>query len=482
MEPNFKPNTIWTGDNLKILRGINADCIDLIYLDPPFNSNRNYEAPVGSQDAVASFKDMWTLDDIDHYEHGELEERNEAAHAVIQAARLTHGKGMMAYLIFMAVRLLEMERVLKPSGSIWLHCDDTAGHYLKLLMDAVFGKDRYQNEITWKRTYAHGNTSKFGRVADTLFFYGQPINKDAVRVPLDPEYVVNAFPYDDDDGRGKYQSVSLTAPGPTHQNTETWKGYNPSESSRNWGVPFTGAYADWINENIIPGFKDERDRIRRLDMLENAGMILWSRNNTPKLKWYSKANPGQVPGNIWTDINRLGKNSKEATGYPTQKPLALLDRIIKASSNEGDMVFDPFCGCATALVAANRLNRKWAGIDLSPLAVKLVDERIRKELGLFADVICRTDLPRRVDLEKLPPYRIHKRTLFGKQYGNCAGCGVLFPGKILEIDHIVPKAQGGQDHIDNLQLLCSHCNQSKGNRTMAQWRAAQKAERKGRAA
>lgn len=169
---NFKNGTVWTGDNLPVLRGINDDCIDLIYLDPPFNSNRTYEAPIGSKAAGASFKDAWTLNDVDVHEHGELADRNPAAYAVIEAARQAHGKGMQAYLIFMAVRLMEMQRVLRESGSIYLHCDPTASHYLKLLMDGVFGRDMCQACITWRRTYAH-NDRMFGSISEQILYYGK---------------------------------------------------------------------------------------------------------------------------------------------------------------------------------------------------------------------------------------------------------------------------------------------------------------------
>ncbi|MYK86131.1 MAG: site-specific DNA-methyltransferase, partial [Synechococcus sp. SB0669_bin_7] len=148
---NFAPSTIWTGDNLPIMRGMNSACVDLIYLDPPFNSNRHYEAPIGSKAAGAAFKDAWTLDDVDVCEHGELAERNPAAYAVIEAARQAHGKGMQSYLIFMAVRLMEMHRILKPTGSIYLHCDDTAGAYLKMLIDGIWGADKCRGQIVWKR-------------------------------------------------------------------------------------------------------------------------------------------------------------------------------------------------------------------------------------------------------------------------------------------------------------------------------------------
>ena len=202
---------------------------------------------------------------------------------------------------------------------------------------------------------------------------------------------------------------------------------------------------------------------------------MFTANGTPRIKRYLHASPGQVPSDIWIDIPPVNSQARERTGYPTQKPLALLERIIKASSSPGDMVFDPFCGCATALVAADRLERKWAGVDLSPLAVKLVDERISTDRGQlpWGGVNAQTEPPKRTDLGDLPNYRTYRHRLYGEQEGVCAGCDTHFPFRVMDVDHILPRSRGGTDHPDNLQLLCSGCNRSKGGKTMAEWRAAQ---------
>ncbi|MYF36517.1 MAG: hypothetical protein F4226_06970 [Synechococcus sp. SB0678_bin_12] len=392
---NFASATIWTGDNLDIMRGMNSACVDLIYLDPPFNSNRTYEAPIGSKAAGASFKDAWTLDDVDVCEHGELADRNPAAYAVIDAARQAHGKGMQSYLVFMAVRLLEMQRILKPAGSIYLHCDPTASHYLKLLMDGIFGKDRFRNEIIW--SYRTGGVSKnyFARKHDVLFYYS----------------------------------------GGSIFNMQTEKAYTKSKNRKpglvNYGAGKAMFYED---DNGIYNLVSMRD--------------------------------------VW-EIPYLNSQAKERLGYPTQKPLALLDRIIKASSNPGDMVLDPFCGCATTLVAANRLGRQWAGMDLSALAIKLVKQRIIEDNSLWAGPVALDTPPRRTDLGDLPNYRTHRHRLYGEQEGVCVGCDTHFPFRVMDVDHILPRSKGGTDHPDNLQLLCSGCNRSKGGKTMAEWKAAQ---------
>ncbi len=401
-EPNFKDKTVWVGDNLPVMRGMNAECVDLIYLDPPFNSNQDYAAPIGSVAAGAAFKDTWTLSDVDVYEHGELADRDPAAYSVIEAARGTHGKRMMSYLIMMAVRLMEMRRVLKPTGSLYLHCDATASHYLKLLMDAIFGRDNFRNEIIWwyRRWPAKGKN--FQRMHDVI-----------LRYTLSDAWIWNQL----------YDPLSESS-------QRMWKGKRRIDIKD----------ADSGKRHSIIG--DEKSQ-------------------------------GVPMRDVW-EISVVHPASKERTGYPTQKPLALLDRIIEASSNDGDLVFDPFCGCATTLVSAELKNRRWIGCDLSPLAIKLVNQRIRSyQLPMWRGVNVLDAPPKRRDLGKLPNYRTHRHRLYGEQEGNCVGCGLHFPFNIMDVDHILPKSRGGTDHPDNLQLLCSGCNRSKGSRTMAEWRASQ---------
>ena len=192
--PNWANRTLWTGDNLDIMRGMNSESVDLIYLDPPFNSNRNYAAPIGSEAAGAAFKDTWTLNDVDEAWHGEIADRDPTLYAIIDAAGYAHGKGMKSYLIMMAVRLMEMRRILKDTGSIYLHCDSTASHYLKTLMDAVFGAGRFRNEVVWRRNSSHNDATAFGRVGDRLLFYGTRIHRNACRIPLGQSQCVGQVP------------------------------------------------------------------------------------------------------------------------------------------------------------------------------------------------------------------------------------------------------------------------------------------------
>ncbi len=309
-------------------------------------------------------------------------------------------------------------------------------------------------------------------MADKILFFGSGINRSAVRVPLSEDYVAKTYRHED--SRGRYMSDNLTGPGTSDgESGQEWQGWGPTSKGRHWSVPRTGDYAAWIDENLIPGYVTEPGILKRLNMLNEANMVVFSSKGTPRLKRYLMANPGQLPADIWTDIPPVSSRAKEARKYPTQKPLALLERIIKASSNEGDLVLDPFCGCATTLVAADRLQRKWAGIDLSPLAIKLVDERIAEERGLWGGANALDAPPARTDLGELPNYRTHRHRLYGEQEGVCVGCETHFPFRVMEVDHILPRVKGGTDHPDNLQLLCSGCNRSKGGRAMAEWKAAQ---------
>ena len=414
---NIANRTLFISDNLPILRGIDSETIDLIYLDPPFNTKKQYKAPIGSPAEGASFKDIWTDADIKHEWHGEIAETHAELYQVIQASEAVYDKSMRIYLTAMAVRLFEMHRILKPTGSIYLHCDPTASHYLKLVMDSLFGKNGFRNEIAWNKYIGRKNNArkKFGTQQDIILYYAK---KSAVFNPqYEPlsESAVKEYRHKNKDGR-------------RYRYARRGKGY----------------------ESI--GGK------RKIYLDENLGIAI---------------------GTLWVSKDlQLGQSSGERTGYPTQKPLALLERIIKASSNEGDIVLDPFCGCATACVAAERLNRQWVGIDISPSAETITKIRLEEasEQGqLFSpiqmsDVTVTRNAPIRTDTSdtarqiSLPSYRTHKNELYGRQEGHCNGCGLHFRIRNLTIDHIKPQTKDGTDHIENLQLLCGSCNSIKGDR------------------
>ncbi len=358
----------------------------------------------------------------------------------------------------MAVRLLEMKRILKDTGSIYLHCDPTMSHYLKLIMDAIFGQNNFRNEVTWKRRHgmssAIHSSNRFGICTDIILFYAAS-NKSTFQPqynrnhPLYVEYVKNSFRLIDDSGR-KYQATSLTNPSYRPNLIYEYKGYKPPKNG--WMIT-KEKMEKWDKEGRIHFPKNKSGRLRR--------------------KSFADELKGMPIQNLWDDIQQIGSHSDERTGYPTQKPLALLERIIKASSNDNDVVFDPFCGCATTMVAADRLQRQWVGIDLSSKAVELVEDRIRqdqggvgRQRGVFENIIARKDIPQRTDIDVLQSYNSadNKRYLYGQQAGHCNGCKTHFEIRHLEVDHIIAKSQGGTDHIENLQLLCGNCNRVKGNR------------------
>ena len=456
MPPNFVNRTIWTGDNLDILRGLNSETVDLIYLDPPFNSNRDYAAPVGSKAAGAAFKDTWTLSDLDVAWAGYIADEHPAVAYLLSGAGMAHSKGMQSYLTMMAVRLLELHRVLKPTGSIWLHCDSTASHYLKLLLDAVFGQPCFRNEVVWQR---HGGRPKgsqhqsrtLGRDTDAVLNYTMSNNftwHGAYRA-LTTEGMEAKFPHVDE--RGRY-------------NAKLEIFCQPSMGARpNLCYTYPSPHGPVTNPHPS-GWRISRERLAEMDA---RGEIIWREGKRPLRKSYAENYKGKPIGTLWTDIEIATGN--ENVGYPTQKPLALLERIIEASSDPGDVVLDPFAGCATACVAAEKLDRQWVGIDLSSKAAELVNERLRSEMGdlfHYGFVTSREDVPQRTDIDSPKDYRTHKHVIYGEQEGHCAGCRTHFEFRHLTVDHVIPRSKGGTGHKSNLQLLCGHCNSVKGDRPM----------------
>ena len=371
----ISPNHLYFGDNLDILRQRIPDAsVDLIYLDPPFNSNATYNVLFrersGEESAaqITAFDDTWrwSLESEFAYQDVVTQQGGKVGE-ILAAMRAFLGQNdMMAYLTMMAQRMVELHRVLKPTGSIYLHCDPTASHYLKLLLDALFGADNFRNEITWKRR--HGFSSavhqsvKFGVCTDILLFYAKTdatpfkvqYNKES---PEYQAYIEKYFTHVDENGR-KYQATSLTNPAYRPNLIYEYKGYPPP---RNGWMITKEKMEQWDREGRIHFPKKKDRRLRR--------------------KSFADELKGMPIQNLWDDIEQIGAHAQERLGYPTQKPEALLERIISASSNEGDVVLDPFCGCGTAVAAAERLNRRWIGIDITHLAITLIRHRLHDTFG-----------------------------------------------------------------------------------------------------
>jgi len=363
---------LYYGDNLDILRRYIADeSVDLIYLDPPFKSNQDYnvlfEERNGSRSAaqIKAFEDTWTWDLGAEEAYVEVVEAGGPVAEFMRGMRgILHESDMMAYLAMMAPRLVELRRVLKPTGSIYLHCDPTAGAHLRLLMDAVFGVSNFRNEIVWKRSYAHSDTkqgmSRCGRIHDTILFYSKGVHYmwNPVYQPYDPEYAAREYRHIEAQTGRRYKSTDLTAAKPGGDTEYEWTGPDGR------GVrPYKGRYWAYSKANM--------------ERFESQGRLHYSSSGMPRLKQYLDEAPGVSLQDIWTDIPPIGASRAERLGYPTQKPEALLERIIRASSNEGDLVLDPFCGCGTAVVVAERLKRRWIGIDITHLAITLIRHRLR---------------------------------------------------------------------------------------------------------
>jgi site-specific DNA-methyltransferase (adenine-specific) len=384
-------NRLFYGDNLAVLRGRDADgkslipdeSIDLIYLDPPFNSAATYNvlfrAPDGkmSDSQLEAFEDSWHWGDAAAAAYEDVITQGVYTDASVLLRGIVSALGkndMTAYLAMMAVRLIELHRVLKPTGSLYLHCDPTASHYLKIVLDGVFGAENFRNEIIWKRTGSHGGAKRWGPIHDVILFYSK-IDQflwNRTYEEYNQGYLDKFYRFSDE--RGKYRLVTLTGAGTRAGDSgSAWRGVDPTKSGRHWALP-AGALAKAYPELSMRGLSTQE----KLELLDKAGLIYWpSRGSVPQQKRYADEAPGVPVQDLITDIRPLGTADAERLGYPTQKPLTLLERIINASSNPGDVVLDPFCGCGTAVHAAEKLGRRWVGIDVTHLAISLVERRLK---------------------------------------------------------------------------------------------------------
>lgn len=367
------PNSLYYGDNLQVMREHLADqSVDLVYLDPPFNSNASYnvlfreKSGEDSPAQIRAFNDTWrwTQEAERAFEQEILLNPNTptAVKDMMAAFRQFLGRSdMLAYLVMMTPRLVELRRVLKPTGSLYLHCDPTAGHYLRLLLDSTFGKEHFRREIIWKRTSSHNDVRRnYGATADNVLFYtkGDDYTFHTQYVPYSEEYLNSFYRYTDENGR-RYRLNNLRSPSPRPNLTYEYKGYQPHRNG--WAIS-----------------------LERMEQLDAEGRLHFPESKEGRIssKLYLDEMPGVPMENVWTDIPPIGSRARERLGYPTQKPQALLERIITVSSNPGDVVLDPFCGCGTAVAAAEKLGRQWLGIDITHLAVALMKSRLKTSFDL----------------------------------------------------------------------------------------------------
>ena len=425
MKPSALVDTriIYCGDCLDQLHRLPERCVDLVYIDPPFNSNRNYEVFWGETKEKRSFEDR---------------------HA-----------STAAYIDFMRPRCVELARILKETGSFYYHCDSHASHYVKVMLDQMFGENNFQNEIVWKRTFAHSGAKRYGPVHDVIFFYTNSEkytwNKECQ--PYDPEYLETFFDQVDGDGR-RWMRMDLTGDGIRRgESGAPWRGVDVTAKGRHWAIPLEA-----VEQYNLPAGASSQEK---LDALDAAGAIHWPKkeDGVPRLRRYADKSPGVPLQDVWNDIRPLHNLSTERLGYPTQKPLPLLERIIKASSNKDDIVLDAFCGCGTAVVAAQMLERRWIGIDISPTACRVIAKRLRDVCRLREDeklwsagrgFVVR-DLPwTEAQLRRIPPFEFENWAVIALGgIGNKAKVGdMVIDGRIYPVAASPRKVPGAFDFMD----------------------------------
>lgn len=373
--PSLMSGIFYCGDNLEILTELQLipdESVDLIYLDPPFNSQQTYNVVYKDSRAQAeAFKDYWSWDEAAPQYAALLDATTTPAKLRtllrgLRDALIDDDADLLAYIAMMAPRLIVLHRALKKTGGLYLHCDPTASHYLKMLLDAIFGSSSYRNEIIWKRTGAHSAAKRFGPVHDVIFFFSK--SKSYIwtdpRIGYDDAYLNKYYKYDDGDGR-LYWRNSITAAGTRNGSSgKPWRGFDPGKQGSHW--KFT---------------------VEKLEELDAAGKLYWpQKGGWPQIKRYRDELKGMPISDVWDDIDKINPAGNERLGYPTQKPLALLDRIVGASSRPGDLVLDPFCGCGTTIEACERMGRRWIGVDIAAKAVEVTEGRFEKHGWVAPDV------------------------------------------------------------------------------------------------
>ena len=555
-ELNVPNRTLAVMDNLEFLKSINNECIDLIAIDPPFAANETFRSrpnpPITDEElaeekslaerhgvqhnegiGVTRVRDVWNWDDdtdtewkmAAQYDHPNV-------HAVISAVEACATENEAAYIGFMAARLIHCHRILKPTGSIYVHCDDHANAYLRMLMDAIFGSHNFRNELTWRRAVSHNDARRFGRITDNILYYAKSEsaywNGSDLNAPKSDEELEAAYPLEDEHGR--YRNENMTgAEASFGESGMPWHGYDVSALDRHWAIPLSGPYAEYIERNFIPNYRSIAGVHERLDALDKAGLIHHpTRGTWPGLKRYADSDQGNPPQSLILNprgFTNFSVRNGEYTGYATQKPVALYEQFIRASSRPGDTVLDIFAGCATTAVAAERLDRHWIACDMAYRSWTMLKRRFylegfaiegttdatinalastRKGRALqrpqqFAStrVIGPGEVPTRSDSDPSPvpdhvvaaaesqqirsstwsgrvPKDEAKRLLIERFGRTCWGCGFeprrpngTWDETLLEIDHIRARRSAtgahGNDELYNLALLHRTCNSIKRN-------------------
>ena len=423
-------DAIYEGDNLEVMSKFPSKSIDLIYADPPFFTNATYEVIWHDKAEIMSFEDRWE-------------------------------GGIEHYISWMEPRLRECHRILKDTGSMYLHCDWHASAHLRILMDKIFGESEFRNEVVWKRTTAHNDPKQFGHNADRILFFtkSNEYTFNNIYTEYEEGYLNTAYAKEDENGH--YMSDNLTGAG-VNKNDKSWRGYDPSERGRHWAIPTKPV------EEFRGNKANDLTTVEKLELLYKNGLVFFTSNGTPRFKRYLSKQKGLPLQEIWTDISVISSQSKERLGYPTQKPIALLERIVNVSSKKDDLLLDPFCGCGTTLVASQRLGRKWVGIDISPTACRLMQKRLMKEFRINAQIVRGA-----VDIKyvkKLPPFEFQNWVVTNKFYGTVSKTKSGDFG----IDGLTPQVTGGypiqvkqsedigRNVIDNFETAMRRMNKKKG--------------------
>ena len=469
---NVSNRTLFIGDNLEFLRGINSDSIDLIYMDPPRNSGEMLTAPAGSKAEGVFYQETWTLAHMSSWWLDEIALRHPDVHLAITYAKSLHGPEMGGYLTYLGIRLVELQRVMKPSGSIYLHTDPHSSHYLKTVMDALFGREHFRNEIVWKRPRSTAGDKRWAWTHDSVLFYTGPRKYHWKRIfqPHSPDYWTRNYKHEDDGGQ--FYMTPLMSFGIKADDTgRPWREIDPAKMGKHWVPPVK------YLRKAHPKRKDLHliSAQEKLEMLDELGLIEWSAGSIPRFKIYAEMTEGTTVEDTITLVEAAGQGSEEYTGWPGQKPEELLDLIIRASTwardgeDDGgnprrppDIVLDPFCGSGTACVVAERLGRRWIGAEMAPEAERVLRTRLSDEHpgAGDAELSVRSDPPERTDLRRqddgLNPF-MAKFELYRRQRGRCLSCNHELPEHALVIDRVSKPYRRRPDTLANFQLLCHHC-------------------------